>query len=217
MTRARFPWTVRTLLALSAVLVPCGALAADQTVQVGPGLSFSPTNVTVAPGEMVTWEFHELHTSTSDSQSGPEAWDSGMRTSGTFSHTFNSPGTYPYYCGVHSFPGGTMMNGVVEVSGGGATPTPTTTPTSLASPTQTPTSPAPPTATPTSLASPTQTPTSPALSTPTATPISGVPTTTPIGGPPAAGIPDLGAGGRLLLAVTLAGAGLAVLLFLQRR
>lgn len=152
-------------------------------MQVGPGNSFSPATVTVAPGEMVTWEFFALHTTTSDTQSGPEFWDSGLLSSGTFSHTFNTPGSYPYYCALHSFPGGTLMNGVVQVTGAGATPT----------------------------ASPTSTPTS------TPTPPAGGPTATPVGGPGTAGIPDLGAGGRLLLALALAAAGLAALLHSQRR
>jgi hypothetical protein len=34
---------------------------------------------------------------------------------GTFAHTFGTAGSYPYYCAIHSFPGGTNMNGVVNV------------------------------------------------------------------------------------------------------
>lgn len=129
MLRFRLPRLDRALsVAAAAGLLPL-ALGADQTVQVGPGLSFSPPVVTVAPGETVTWNFNATHTSTSDSQTGPETWDSGFLSSGTFAHTFQTPGSYPYYCALHSFAGGTMMNGVVEVSGAGATPTPTTTPT----------------------------------------------------------------------------------------
>lgn len=120
------------------------ALRADQVVQVGPGMTFTPSTVTVAPGEMVTWSFANFHTSTSDSATGPEVWDSGFLSSGTFSHTFHTPGDYPYYCQVHSSPGGTAMNGVVHVVG--ATPTPTPVP---PSPTPTATRTRTPTATPT--------------------------------------------------------------------
>ncbi len=108
-----------------AALLDAPRLRADQTVQVGPGTVFSPATVTVSPGEAVIWNFNEFHTSTSDTASGPEVWDSGFLSSGTFSHAFTTPGTYPYYCAVHSFPGGTAMNGVVQVVGGGVTPTPT--------------------------------------------------------------------------------------------
>jgi plastocyanin len=127
MLRFRLPRLDRALSVVAAAgLLPL-ALRADQTVQVGPGLSFSPAVVTVAPGETVTWSFNATHTSTSDSPTGPETWDSGLLSSGTFAHTFQTPGSYPYYCALHSFAGGSMMNGVVEVSGAGATPTPTTT------------------------------------------------------------------------------------------
>jgi plastocyanin len=144
MSRFRLPGLCRVLWVLAAaglVLVPL-TLPADQTVQVGPGMSFSPSMVTVAPGETVTWNFNETHTSTSDSQIGPETWDSGFLSSGTFAHTFQTPGTYPYYCALHSFAGGTLMNGVVEVSGAGATPTPTATLAPPATPTPTPPTPA---------------------------------------------------------------------------
>ena len=144
------------LLLAFAGLAP---LLADQTVQVGPGTAFSPSTVTVAPGEAVIWNFQAFHTSTSDSSSGPEVWDSGLLSTGTFSHTFTTPGSYPYYCQVHSVPGGTIMNGVVMVSGAGPVPT------------ETPTVPA---ATPT--ASPT--PTSPAA-TPVPAPSPGIPTLDP--------------------------------------
>jgi len=135
-------------------------IRADQTVQVGPGIAFSPSTVTVAPGEAVIWDFQGFHTSTSDTSSGPEVWDSGFLSSGTFSHTFTTPGSYPFYCRVHSVPGGTTMNGVVIVSGAGATPTETPTPTPTPTASATPTSPPP---------------------TPVPAPTSGIPTLGPAG------------------------------------
>lgn len=180
-------------------------LAADQTVTVGPGLSFSPATVTIAPGEAVIWDFQALHTATSDAMTGPEVWDSGIRSSGTFSHTFQTAGTYPYYCALHSFPGGTMMNGVVNVKAAGATPTaiPTATPTAI--PTASPTETAPPTVTPASSPSPTPLP----LATATPPPTSA--------GPAPAGIPLLDPFGRVLLALALAAAGIAAISFAARR
>jgi plastocyanin len=137
-------------------LVAGAVLRADQTVEVGQGgsLSFSPNPVTVSPGETVTWNFHASHTTTSDSPTGPEVWDSGILSTGTFAHTFTTPGSYPYYCFLHSNPGGTAMNGVVNVVGASATSTPTRTPTrtSTATPTLTPTVTAPAGPTPTPLA-----------------------------------------------------------------
>ena len=173
-------------------------LRADQTVLVGPGLAFSPSTVTVAPGEAVIWSFQALHTSTSDVSTGPEVWDSGLLSSGTFSHTFTTPGSYPYYCQLHSVPGGTMMNGIVIVSGAGTTPTET--PTATATPTLPPATPIP---------SPT-----PAGPTPTAP----APTAVPTAGPaPAAGIPTLDPAGTVFFALVLAAAGLAALLLTRSR
>jgi plastocyanin len=128
------------LLAAGALVTLLDAtdLRADQTVQVGPSTVFSPSTVTVSPGEAVIWNFHAFHTSTSDTATGPEVWDSGFLSSGTFSHTFQTPGTYPYYCQVHSFPGGTTMNGVVQVLGAGVTPTSTPIPPATTTPSPTP-------------------------------------------------------------------------------
>jgi plastocyanin len=118
---------MRARLALAGLLYAACA-PGDQTVTVGPGLSFSPPGVSVAPGEKVTWTWAAgPHSSTSDSATGPEVWDSGVLLTGSFDHVFTTPGTYPYYCKVHSFPGGTAMNGVVEVLAP-ATPTPTSVP-----------------------------------------------------------------------------------------
>lgn len=101
--------------ALVAILLPFAAFGATTTVAVGPGLSFTPSSVTVAPGDTVQWNFFGFHTTTSDTSTGPEVWDSGIMGSGSFSHTFNTAGDWPYYCSLHSTPGGTTMNGVVHV------------------------------------------------------------------------------------------------------
>ncbi|HVT04810.1 MAG TPA: plastocyanin/azurin family copper-binding protein [Thermoanaerobaculia bacterium] len=84
-------------------------------VDVGPGISFSPATLTVKPGDTVQWAFHGFHSTTSNTQTGAENWDSGTMSSGTFSHTFTTPGTYKYYCTVHSTPNGTAMNGTITV------------------------------------------------------------------------------------------------------
>jgi plastocyanin len=139
----------RIRMAVCLLALPASAaVRADKTVEVGQfGNSFTSSVVDVSPGETVTWNFHATHTTTSDATTGPEVWDSGILSTGSFSHTFTTPGSYPYYCALHSQPGGTAMNGVVNVVGGAATPTPTRTPTGTRTPTRTPT--ATPTRTPT--------------------------------------------------------------------
>ena len=135
--RMRFRFTAALLA--GAALAAARAAAADQTITVGPGIAFSPTSVTVAPGEQVTWSWAAgslPHTTTSDATSGPETWDSGVQTTGTYAHTFQTPGSYPFHCAIHSFAGGTAMNGTVIVAA--ATPTPTVTATPAGVPTATP-------------------------------------------------------------------------------
>ncbi len=104
------------------------ALGATFDVNVGPGLSFTPPSVTIAQGDTVRWVWQgALHSSTSDAGTGPEVWNSGLLSTGTFSHTFSTVGDWPYYCTLHSVPGGTAMNGVVHVTAPAAIPTFSTT------------------------------------------------------------------------------------------
>ncbi|HSP16390.1 MAG TPA: IPT/TIG domain-containing protein [Thermoanaerobaculia bacterium] len=103
------------------LLIPTLAAGATVNVAIGPGLTFTPSSVVVAPGDTVQWNFAFgfAHTTTSDRTTGAEVWDSGIRTSGSFSHTFTTAGDWPYYCSLHSSPaflGGTFMNGVVHVA-----------------------------------------------------------------------------------------------------
>jgi plastocyanin len=99
------------------LIVPACALAATVDVAVGPGLSFNPSSVTIAPGDTVSWNWAgAAHTSTSDSSTGSDVWNSGLLVVGSFTHTFNTVGNFPYYCSLHSVPGGTFMNGVVNVA-----------------------------------------------------------------------------------------------------
>lgn len=101
--------------------------AGTHQVNVGPGMVFSPEVLTIEPGDTVTWMFREpSHTTTSDATTGPEVWNSGLVASGgNFSHTFAAIGDHPYHCAIHSFPGGTFMNGVITVAA--ALPEPTLT------------------------------------------------------------------------------------------
>jgi plastocyanin len=88
------------------------------TVDVLANLTFSPASVTIAPGESVTWEWAEgvgRHNVVPDNGSEPAS--SGVLRDGPFSftHTFNTPGTYRYYCASHGAPGGIGMSGTVVV------------------------------------------------------------------------------------------------------
>ena len=94
---------------------------------------FAPANITVEPGTTVTWVQSGDNPHTTTSYDG--LWDSGIiegGSGGTFSFTFEEPGTYDYFCIPHEDLG---MVGSVTVTGGTATASPTATAT--ASPTAT--------------------------------------------------------------------------------
>jgi plastocyanin len=102
--------------ALATLFMPLSVSGATVNVTVGPLQTFVPPAVTIAPGDTVQWDFAGgLHSATSDSSSAPESWDSGVKSSGSFAHTFTTAGDWPYYCSIHSVAGGTAMNGVIHV------------------------------------------------------------------------------------------------------
>jgi plastocyanin len=74
------------------------------------GFAFQPRSLEVSVGTTVTWTNDDAiqHSVTAADNS----FDSGLFTQGgTFSHTFDKPGTYAYYCARH----GSMMGEVKVV------------------------------------------------------------------------------------------------------
>ena len=123
--------------AVSLVGFPKAASATTFDVTVGPSgnLVFSPSSVTIHPGDQVRWTWgSDGHSTTSGSPGMPNGiWDSGIRNQGaTFTRTFNSAGTFPYYCVPHG--GCCAMVGTVMVANASPTPTPTPTPASTPTP-----------------------------------------------------------------------------------
>ncbi len=84
--------------------------------------AFVPPELTIAPGDTVTWTNADntAHTSTSGAPGAPSGvWDSRLLTFGqTFSHTFASAGTFSYFCEVHNF----MTGSIVVQEGPGTLP-----------------------------------------------------------------------------------------------
>jgi plastocyanin len=102
------------ILSMVALVVFAPAVSAqdDMTVSI-QDFSFSPDQMTVAPGTTVTWtnDGQQPHTSTADDGT----WDSGTLQPGDdYSFTFDEPGTYTYHCSIHP-----DMTASVKVSGGG--------------------------------------------------------------------------------------------------
>jgi len=80
---------------------------------------FIPSVATVDLGAVVTWENTDnaAHTASSGTpEGGPDGvFDSSlMMVNGSFSFTFDSAGTYPYFCMVHPWMEGTV---IVEAAG----------------------------------------------------------------------------------------------------
>ena len=68
---------------------------------------FELESITISLGTTVTWTNLDSvpHTSTSGiSPNFDGAFDSlALSQNGKFSHTFNSPGAFPYFCSIHTF------------------------------------------------------------------------------------------------------------------
>lgn len=110
--------TIKSLLALFAILMisfSCSKSSPDYSTgttttggSTGPGpnevfiqgMAFSPSSITVTAGTTITWTNKDAisHTVTSNTN----LFNSGNLASGkTFSFTFATAGTYPYYCSIH--------------------------------------------------------------------------------------------------------------------
>ena len=113
-----------SLVALLAFAPAAWAQGQEVTVRMEDNF-FAPANITVEPGTTVTWVQSGDNPHTTTSYDG--LWDSGMiegGSGGTFSFTFEEPGTYDYFCIPHEDLG---MVGSVTVTGGTASPTATAT------------------------------------------------------------------------------------------
>lgn len=74
---------------------------------------YNPPQITVAPGTTVVWTNLDevVHTVTSGTRENPDGiFDSGdIPAGGTFSYTFEEPGTYDYFCIPHPGMDGTVI------------------------------------------------------------------------------------------------------------
>lgn len=73
--------------------------------------AFDPFDLKINKGDMVVWTNEDSATHTVVSDSGSELASGTLATGQTYSHTFNSAGTFNYHCGVHQ-----TMKARVEVS-----------------------------------------------------------------------------------------------------
>jgi plastocyanin len=112
------PRQVRLVLAAAVLLaaVPGAAQAAqdEPVVVAAANIAYEPQTLTTVAGTTVTWinQDEVQHTVTADDG----AFDSGLfGRDEVFSYTFESAGTYAYYCIPHGAPGSIGMAGVLVV------------------------------------------------------------------------------------------------------
>src|SRR3954447_8428332 len=109
-----------TAAAIALGVAAAPAQAADVSIS---NFAFMPSSITIGQGDAVnwTWAGPDTNHSVTSKTGQAESFDSdpGMTPSSldhppgdTFSHTFNTPGTFNYICKVHSF-----MTGKVVVNG----------------------------------------------------------------------------------------------------
>jgi len=72
--------------------------------------AFSPSTLTVNAGATVTWTNQDSAAHKVTSDSGTELDSASFSQGQTYSHTFSTPGTFEYHCGIH-----TSMKGKVVV------------------------------------------------------------------------------------------------------
>jgi len=86
--------------------------ATTHIVEMTGDYEFVPSSLTIKRGDSVKWvvagtKAHEVASGTAiegpDGREGvPDGlWESGKMASGSFTYTFNSTGTFPYYCNMH--------------------------------------------------------------------------------------------------------------------
>lgn len=88
--------------------------AADGPTVLVQDQRYIPAEITIAPGETVTWIFddsgtaHDV-TSVTESKKDPKLLDSGLLVTGEWSFTFDQPGVYEYFCDAHPEMEGTVV------------------------------------------------------------------------------------------------------------
>lgn len=108
----RFP--LRLLLVV--LTAACAESSPAPTAVAAEGFLFRPQAVTIAAGESVSWTNRDdvLHTVTAGTPEAPSSqFDLPLESGATAATQLSEPGSYPYFCSVH-----THMRGVVEVTGG---------------------------------------------------------------------------------------------------
>ena len=113
-------YNILALVALAGVMVMVAGCTSSSNTNPGPVTStasqnnvsiqnyaFSPSTLTIQKGANVTWKNDDSvqHTVVSDS---PAFSSPLLNTGDTYTFQFNSTGTYPYHCSIHTYMKGTI-------------------------------------------------------------------------------------------------------------
>ena len=114
--RRALPLAAAVALALSAPGYAAENGEAPQVAVVSAGavtidnFAFAPAMVTVSPGTEVTWTNKDEEPHTVVSADGGKTFKSpALDSDDKFSFTFDKPGTYKYFCSIHSHMVGTIV------------------------------------------------------------------------------------------------------------
>ena len=120
-TTPRLVYGAILIVVLVTVIAICGCTSSGPSPQPpatqtqAPGtatvaiqnFAFNPASITVPKGTTVTWINQDAatHQIASDAQGGNAGgalfMSSPLPKGAVYSHTFDTPGTYPYYCPIH--------------------------------------------------------------------------------------------------------------------
>ncbi|OGJ16335.1 hypothetical protein A3K74_01950 [Candidatus Pacearchaeota archaeon RBG_13_33_26] len=73
------------------------------------GFAFSPSTLTIKAGDTVIWTNMDSASHTVTSDSGNELDSPGFGKDGTYTHKFDTAGTYTYHCSPHPSMKGTII------------------------------------------------------------------------------------------------------------
>ena len=96
---------VAMLIAAAPAVLAAQALAATRSVKIGDDYFVrkgSVPTVTVSKGTKVTWRFTGRNMHNVAVKKGPATFRSSYKTSGTYSKTVRTAGTYTIVCSIHT-------------------------------------------------------------------------------------------------------------------
>lgn len=100
------PIALGTLLA--ALLT--GQASAEEASVTIDNFAFTPATITVSVGSTVTWTNHDdIPHTVVDADAPKTVKSAALDTDETYKRSFNSPGTYHYFCSLHPHMQGTVV------------------------------------------------------------------------------------------------------------